>query len=102
MAPKVQGIISKYFRYPRHFAALLKHSGPRKAANVLLVESERIRRETKLRGKPYYYFIDPCNVCNLRCPLCPTGNGDIDRPRGMMKLNDFKVILDKISPYAVE
>jgi MoaA/NifB/PqqE/SkfB family radical SAM enzyme len=99
---KAQAAASKYFRYPRHFAALLRHAGPRKTANVLLVESERMRRRTQLRGKPYYYFVDPCNVCNLRCPLCPTGNGLLDRSKGMLKLADYRVILDKIAPYAVE
>lgn len=95
-------LLSKNFRYPRHLAALLKHAGPRKTGNVLLVEMERLRRATHLRGRPYYYFVDPCNVCNLRCPLCPTGNGDLDRSKGMLRLADYQVILDKISPYAVE
>jgi MoaA/NifB/PqqE/SkfB family radical SAM enzyme len=99
---KTQAAVSKYFRYPRHLAALLRHAGPRKTANVLLVESERVQRRTRLRGKPYYYFVDPCNVCNLRCPLCPTGNGQLDRSKGMLKLADYQVILDRIAPYAVE
>lgn len=102
MNRSVQALVSKYFRYPRHLLALIQHAGVRKAANVLLVESERIRNRTLLRGKPYYYFVDPCNVCNLRCPLCPTGNGDIERSRGMLKYKDYQVILDKIAPYAVE
>lgn len=102
MKEKVQATISKYFRYPRHLVALIQHSGWQKTANVLLVESERIRRQTKVHGKPYYYFIDPCNHCNLRCPLCPTGSGDLDRTRGMLKLADYQVILDKIAPYAIE
>jgi MoaA/NifB/PqqE/SkfB family radical SAM enzyme len=102
MNQRIRGAIAKYFRYPRHFAALLHHAGPRKTANVLLVESERMRRQTQLRGMPYYYFIDPCNVCNLRCPLCPTGNGTLDRSKGMLKFKDYEVILEKIAPYAVE
>ncbi len=97
-----RALVSKYFRYPRHLAALLQHAGVRKTANVMLVEYERLRRRTVLRGLPYYYFVDPCNVCNLRCPLCPTGTGDLKRSRGMLKFADFQVILDKIAPYAVE
>ncbi len=102
MTQNLRATASKYFRYPRHFLALLEHAGPRKAANVMLVESERLRGKTMLRGKPYYYFVDPCNVCNLRCPLCPTGNGQIERQRGMLKYDDYNVILEKIAPYAVE
>lgn len=98
----IKSTASKYFRYPRHLKALLEHAGPRKTANVLLVESERLRTRTKLRGRPYYYFVDPCNVCNLKCPLCPTGNGTLDRSRGVLKFSDYETILEKISPYAVE
>lgn len=102
MRQKVSSAISKYFRYPRHLAALIRHAGLKKTANVLLVESERLRGRSVLRGKPYYYFVDPCNVCNLRCPLCPTGNGELDRAKGMLKFADYQIILDKIAPYAVE
>jgi MoaA/NifB/PqqE/SkfB family radical SAM enzyme len=98
----MQALISRYFRYPRHLGALLKHAGPRKTANVLRAEWERLRRATVLRSRPYYYFVDPCNVCNLRCPLCPTGTGELQRSRGMLKLDEYRVILDKIAPYAVE
>lgn len=102
MRQQTRALISKYFRYPRHLAALLRHAGVRRTANVLLVESERLLRRTRLHGRPYYYFIDPCNVCNLRCPLCPTGTGELKRKQGMMSLAEYQVILDKISPYAVE
>lgn len=99
---RTRAMASKYFRYPRHFAALLQHAGPRKTANVLLVEAERLATRRRLRGMPYYYFVDPCNTCNLKCPLCPTGNGLLDRSRGVLKLADYRTILDKIAPYAVE
>jgi MoaA/NifB/PqqE/SkfB family radical SAM enzyme len=102
MKRRIQAAASRYFRYPRHLGALLRHAGPRKTANVLRAEWERVRRTTVLRSRPYYYFIDPCNVCNLRCPLCPTGTGDLQRSRGMLKLADYRTILDKIDRYAVE
>lgn len=102
MKDQIEATIARYFRYPRHLQALLRHAGPRKAANVLLAEWELYRRATTLRSRPYYYFIDPCNVCNLRCPLCPTGTGELQRNRGMLKLDEYHQILDKIGPYAVE
>lgn len=102
MSNRIQGAVSKYFRYPRHAAALLRHGGLRKTANVLLAETERLQRRTHVRSKPYYYFVDPCNHCNLRCPLCPTGMGELGRKQGMLRLPDYKIILDKIAPYAVE
>ena len=51
---------------------------------------------------PYVYIIDPANVCNLRCPLCPTGNGTADRPKKLMSLACYTGIIDQIRPYAIE
>ncbi|NJM12567.1 MAG: radical SAM protein [Synechococcaceae cyanobacterium SM1_2_3] len=49
---------------------------------------------------PSEFLIDTGNLCNLRCPFCPTG---INRPgmsQGLMSLDAFKTVLAKISPYA--
>jgi MoaA/NifB/PqqE/SkfB family radical SAM enzyme len=45
---------------------------------------------------PKQISIDPGNVCNLKCPLCPTGNGTSDYPKGMMSLSVFKKVLKDI------
>jgi len=51
--------------------------------------------------------IEPTNLCDLKCPLCPAGNGKIEKwgiPRGMMTLEQFKGIVDqtkKIIKYIV-
>jgi MoaA/NifB/PqqE/SkfB family radical SAM enzyme len=102
MLQQVRANVAKYYRYPRHLLALLQHAGPRKSANVLQAELARVQGRTTLSSMPYYYIVDPCNVCNLRCPLCPTGNGDLDRSKGMLKLKDYQTILEQIAPYAVE
>jgi radical SAM protein with 4Fe4S-binding SPASM domain len=39
--------------------------------------------------------IEPTNVCNLRCPMCPTSK--LKRARGFLSLNNFKEIVDGIS-----
>lgn len=49
---------------------------------------------------PSHYTIDTCNVCNLKCPFCFTGLGTGTAPKGIMSLDNFKIILDKIAPYA--
>ena len=46
-------------------------------------------------------IIDVCNVCNLRCPLCPTGNTTIARKQAMLSLEQYKEIFDKIKEYAL-
>ncbi len=45
---------------------------------------------------PRYAIIEPAAICNLRCPICPTGSGTSDRPHGIMSLETFDTILRKI------
>jgi MoaA/NifB/PqqE/SkfB family radical SAM enzyme len=78
----------------------LRCSTPRKLANLVLAKVQKWLRRDRLISMPYRYYIDPLNVCNLRCPLCPTGRGELQRPRGKMSLEDFKRLIDQIAPYA--
>lgn len=88
-------------RAVRYIRPLLRYGTPRKLANVLRIEAELRQRKVVLRGRPYYYLIDVCNVCNLRCPLCPTGLESLGRYQGMMSLAEYRQILDKVAPYAL-
>ena len=47
-------------------------------------------------GKPFMLMVEPTNFCNLKCPLCPSGNGQMSRPRGKMELEDFKKLVDQV------
>lgn len=49
-----------------------------------------------LWGRPAILTIEPTNICNLRCPLCTTGNNEMLRPNGKMSLDTFGNILDKM------
>jgi len=50
-------------------------------------------------GYPYMLQIEPTNTCNLRCPLCPTGRGDLNRPPRHMKLSEFQGLIDDMERY---
>ena len=67
----------------------------------MLAEWELRQQKTTLRCLPYYYLIDVCNVCNLRCPLCPTGNTTIARKQAMLSLEQYKEFFGKIKEYAL-
>jgi radical SAM protein with 4Fe4S-binding SPASM domain len=86
--------------YAFHLREFVRCSTPRKLANLLLIKAQHGLRQERLAGLPINYFIDPINVCNLRCPLCPTGRGVLARPRGRMTLEDLERIVDEIAPYA--
>lgn len=49
---------------------------------------------------PSEFLIDTGNVCNLRCPFCPTGVGRAGMALGLMSLDTFKTVLSKIEPHA--
>ena len=45
---------------------------------------------------PISYSIEPTNHCNLKCPECPSGLGALTRPLGLLKLAEFKSLIDQI------
>ncbi len=49
---------------------------------------------------PTEYVIDTSNICNLKCLYCHTGQRKKNVSRGVMKLETFRVILEKIDKYA--
>ena len=93
---------ARYARKWRHICALIRYGTFSRVKNVILVEMERVMRRAELRGLPYIIVIDPINVCNLKCPFCPTGRGALPLPPGQMSLDNFKRIVDGISPHAVK
>lgn len=47
-------------------------------------------------GSPPILMIEPTNHCNLRCPMCPAGNGTMKRSKGTMSVPSFQSILDTV------
>lgn len=45
---------------------------------------------------PSYIIFDTINMCNLNCPLCPTGTKKDNCTRKAMSFDTFKTVLDKI------
>lgn len=76
-----------------------RNSTPRKIANLAMAKGSKSLRRDRLVSMPYRYTIDPTNVCDLRCPLCPTGLGILRRQRGLMKTTDFRRLVDEIAPW---
>ncbi len=73
-----------------------------KTANFLLVWiQKKIIRPAHVIGYPYYLTVDPGNICNLNCPLCPTGQRREGRPRGLLRLDDFRLLVDRLAPYII-
>ncbi len=94
--------VTEYQRYLRHARSLAQHATPRKVRNLITVELEFRRRAIRLRGRPYKIIVDPCNICNMGCLLCPNGMNELRRPKKMMDLNTFMAVIDRIRNYAFE
>jgi MoaA/NifB/PqqE/SkfB family radical SAM enzyme len=73
-----------------------------KLKNLIISSIEQNKNNTKLISKPYRIIIDPTNACNLGCPLCPTGLGASERKKGILKLEDFKNVVDQVKDYCIE
>lgn len=65
----------------------------------MLIKLQFSLRTTKVVEYPYDIIIDPCNICMLHCPLCPTGVGDTSRVEAILSFDLFKKIIDEIGDY---
>lgn len=57
------------------------------------------RHELVTHAMPSHLWVEPTNACNAKCPLCPTGNGESQRPKAMLSPDIFRLIIDEVYPY---
>ncbi len=76
---------------------LIRSLNARRLKNLFLTGSSfllsALSGKTILWGKPAILTIEPTNLCNLHCPLCITGSGQLRRSQGRMSLETFRKIL---------
>lgn len=63
-------------------------------------QNEFLRNERVL-GHPFQLTLEPGNVCNLRCPLCPTPKREARLPSGILRYDDACKIIERF-PYTVQ
>lgn len=69
--------------------------------NYHLVSFERSRGHVKLHGYPLTLTVEATNVCNLKCPACFTGVGEVGRTRSMMPMEQYERVLAELGDYAL-
>ena len=79
----------------------LRHASLKKLLNFLRIEAQLRIGRTKVWGYPYEWEIDTTNVCQLKCPLCHTGLGTVNRSKGVMHFDLFKETIDQIKDYCI-
>ena len=47
---------------------------------------------------PVHISIEPTNACNMRCPVCETGNGSLGRIKQILDPDVYKSFIDHVAP----
>lgn len=75
-------------------------SAPRrllKAANSALLKLQRRLGTRRVAGLgPVHLMIEPGAVCGLSCALCPTGRGELKLSKGLMPLEKYEEIVERL------
>jgi MoaA/NifB/PqqE/SkfB family radical SAM enzyme len=98
--PFIQDLFRKRKRYFRHAVSVLRYSSAYKLRNLARVEWERFRKKENVSGLPYIVLLDPTNVCNLKCPVCPTPRGELLHPSGRVSVEKFEAFVDRIAAHS--
>jgi MoaA/NifB/PqqE/SkfB family radical SAM enzyme len=75
---------------------------PRRVQNYILAQQEHQRGEAVLQSLPIKLTVESTNLCNLRCPACPTGTGSSGRAKGHLGLELFGWLLGELGPTLLE
>lgn len=59
-----------------------RKTNPSAFLNFLHAKYEAYTGAIRVRSRPYYAMVDPSDICQLRCPTCPTGIESEGRGRG--------------------
>ena len=79
----------------------MDHFTWKKVLNFLRIELQLKSGRTQVKGYPYEWEIDTTNICQLKCPLCHTGLGTVNRQKGVMHFDLFKKTIDEIKDYCI-
>ena len=73
---------------------------PARVANLCKIYSSlllsKVIRKPVVWGFPPMIMVEPTNICNLKCPMCPSGNGEMKRELGKLDLAHFTKLIDEI------
>lgn len=96
----IQSLGRRFATSYREISAISPPFKPWKAyANWARANYELWARSGKVRARPLKLTVDPTNICQLRCPLCPTGYQVQDRGRGRASLHVFEHLMEEIGDY---
>jgi GT2 family glycosyltransferase/MoaA/NifB/PqqE/SkfB family radical SAM enzyme len=71
---------------------------PLRFLNAMVLYAQfKVLRSQRVWGYPMDITVEPCRLCNLRCPACPTGERREEPGSAVMPLADFRRIIDRLA-----
>jgi len=90
-------LVGRRFSYEFDGVCLVLERIPfKKTTNLLKCGLDTIIPFDRHLGLPPSIQIEPTNICNLECPLCPAGSKYGKREKGFMSLQMFRTILEEM------
>ena len=83
-------------RRAKQIYRLLRYGERRRRFMREIQHIEKCRGAVRLWSYPHELFLDPCTMCNLRCPFCVTGNHSSKLTRQILELDDFERIFERL------
>jgi radical SAM protein with 4Fe4S-binding SPASM domain len=70
-----------------------------KRLNLVTAGTHLVRRHAHVLNMPLHMQFELTSYCNLRCPGCPTGTKDLNRPPMAMDPAAFERVWNEVGPY---
>ena len=75
---------------------------PAKVDNFIQAQRDRLDRAVECKSLPWIINLDTFSGCNLKCPFCPTGTDQMDRPKKHLPMEHAKRVIDRVKEHALE
>jgi MoaA/NifB/PqqE/SkfB family radical SAM enzyme len=75
---------------------VVKNLSAKQKTNLFKLGLSSLKISNHVMGLPAIIQIEPTDICNLKCPLCPATEETSDRKHGFMSFETFQKILDEL------
>jgi pyruvate-formate lyase-activating enzyme len=94
--------LKRQFQWPPPYSCIGTRITPRRVQNLIQSNLERRSGELQLGSYPAKLTLEATSACNLRCPACFTGKGEVGRPPGAFPLEAFRRLIAELGPFLFE
>ena len=101
-SPLVAWRIAAHGRYDFTYDGMpfrVRRMSAARRANLALAGLNLLHRRAVPWSMPLHMQFELTNVCSLRCPVCPTGLGELARAPAVMDPALFERVIDEAGPY---